>query len=238
MKYFIIALLVIAVALVLYQTLGASSSSSSSSTEPQQDTKVENDLLSLKDRIKNVENYGMRERYESPGNAGITIAGTFLECVIDITVALLRQSNIKKAALAFAKDENDGKIIAKMMRQITDEVVQVCEGTNFLTCQKCEDKREKCKFVGDESSMDVNQDDCDRYMIHQENIQKAVKTLLDKNVVTNALSDEAVQAMINIAVYNAEKSGVKVTEEQKSDAAEQIKGGWSSIRGKMLNEFQ
>jgi len=232
MKYFIIALLVIAVAFAIYQSVGAPPAETA-------ETKVEDDLLSLKDKIKNVENYGMRERYESPGNAGITIAGTFLECVIDIAVALLRQSNIKKAALAFAKDENDGKIIAKMMRQITDEVVKVCEGTNFLTCQKCEgtEGKEECKFVGDESSMDVNQDDCDRYMIHQENIEKAVKTLLDKKVVTNALSDEAVQAMINIAVYNAEKSGVKVTEEQKSDAAEQIKGGWSSIRGEMLKEF-
>lgn len=201
---------------------------------------IEDDLSSIKERIKDVEKYRMRERYEAPGNPGITIAGTFLECVIDIAVALLRQSNIKKAALTLTDNENNGKVIAQMMRQITDEVVKVCEGTNFLACQKCEDVKvdeknseRKCK-IAEESSMDVHNDDCDKYVIHSKNIEDAVQALLKKKVITNALSDDAINAIVDIAAYNAEKAGRKVTDEEKSKAFEQIQAGWSSTRGKIL----
>lgn len=204
---------------------------------------VEDELSSIKDRIKKVESY--RERYEAPGNPGITIAGTFLECVIDIAVALLRQSNIKKAALTLTDKENNGKVIAQMMRQITDEVVKVCEGTNFLVCKKCEDVQDeerqnaskKCKLVGEESSMDVSKDDCDRYVVHSENIESAVKSLLEKKVITNALSDDVINAIIDIAAYNAQKAGLKVSDKDKRQGFNQMRESWDSTRARILKDM-
>ena len=59
--------------------------------------KAVEDLETIKDRLKNVEEYNHHENYRSETNNGLTVVGTLMEQMIDVMVAVLKQPLVAEA---------------------------------------------------------------------------------------------------------------------------------------------
>jgi len=154
--------------------------------EPKQ---LEEELRDMKSRISAAEGYKMYEGYESPGNPGLTVAGTILECMLDVAVAILAQDNSRKIAQEFIQNENDAAIFAKGIRGFTDDAITLIESTNFI----------KCIGEGD--------DPCLKVRAHHENIENVFDALMNESVEKHLMTDDMKDSTANIVVAQFRRAG-------------------------------
>ena len=85
--------------------------------------KAVEDLETIKDRIKNVEE-GYRENYRSETNNGLTVVGTLMEQMIDVMVAVLKQPLVAEAVSKRIVNKQDADEIAEYIEMLGQEVVK------------------------------------------------------------------------------------------------------------------
>ena len=98
--------------------------------------KAVEDLETIKDRIKNVEEYDHREKYRSETNNGLTVVGTLMEQMIDVMVAVLKQPLVAEAVSKRIVNKQDADEIAEYIEMLGQEVVKEVEQTPLLKCRK------------------------------------------------------------------------------------------------------
>ena len=149
--------------------------------------KAAKDLETIKDRIKNVEE-GNREKYRSETNNGITIAGTLMEQVIDVMIAILKQPLVAEAISKRVVNKQDADEIAEYIEILGKEVVKEVEQTQLLRCarpvvEKCEtleglkndegEPLQTCWY--EEGEGDIPENNCTAYQPNNEKIDEGVK---------------------------------------------------------------
>jgi hypothetical protein len=97
--------------------------------------KAVEDLETIKDRIKNVEE-GYRENYRSETNNGLTVVGTLMEQMIDVMVAVLKQPLVAEAVSKRIVNKQDADEIAEYIEMLGQEVVKEVEQTRLLRCSR------------------------------------------------------------------------------------------------------
>ena len=150
--------------------------------------KAVEDLETIKDRIKNVEEYGHREKYRSETNNGLTVVGTLMEQVIDVMVAVLKQPLVAEAVSKRVVNKQDADEIAEYIEILGKEVVKEVEQTQLLRCarpvvEKCEtveglknakgEPLQTCWYEEEEG--DVPENNCTAYQPNNEKIDEGVK---------------------------------------------------------------
>ena len=115
--------------------------------------KAVEDLETIKDRIKNVEEYDHREKYRSETNNGLTVVGTLMEQMIDVMVAVLKQPLVAEAVSKRIVNKQDADEIAEYIEMLGQEVVKEVEQTQLLKCRKarryvpCTGGTESCGWI-------------------------------------------------------------------------------------------
>jgi hypothetical protein len=149
--------------------------------------KAVEDLETIKDRIKNVEE-GYRENYRSETNNGLTVVGTLMEQMIDVMVAVLKQPLVSEAVSKRIVNKQDADEIAEYIEMLGKEVVKEVEQTQLLRCarpvvEKCEtveglknakgEPLQTCWY--EEGEGDVPENNCTAYQPNNEKIDEGVK---------------------------------------------------------------
>jgi len=184
---------------------------------------LEQELRDLKNRIGNAqsEEYRMYEGYVAPGNPGITVAGTIMEAMIDVAVAVLAQENTRKIAIGFIKDEKDAEVFAKAIRQFADDAIELIEKTNFFKCEGLE------------------KDPCLRAQIDQDAIDGVIKTLVSNSVENTLVTPDMMDASANILIQQMQRVG-RSEIPKKEEIISMYKQEWqrfsSRETGKEINE--
>ena len=156
-----------------------------SSTTPQDVTakkelvKAVEDLETIKDRIKNVEEYGHRENYRSETNNGLTVVGTLMEQMIDVMVAVLKQPLVAEAVSKRIVNKQDADEISEYIEMLGQEVVKEVEQTQFLRCGRPMVRKTKEENGGvsswmEEGDGDVPEDNCEVYKFNQDKVQEGI----------------------------------------------------------------
>jgi len=153
--------------------------------------KAVEDLETIKDRIKNVEE-GYRENYRSETNNGLTVVGTLMEQMIDVMVAVLKQPLVAEAVSKRIVNKQDADEIAEYIEILGQEVVKEVEQTQLLRCgrpmvEKCqmtegEEKASRIKYGQpmeqcwyEEGEGDVPEDNCEVYKFNQGKVEEGTK---------------------------------------------------------------
>tara|TARA_R110001632_G_scaffold161511_1_gene279928 strand:+ start:361 stop:1263 length:903 start_codon:yes stop_codon:yes gene_type:complete len=162
--------------------------------------KAVEDLETIKDRIKNVEEYGHRENYRSETNNGLTVVGTLMEQMIDVMVAVLKQPLVSEAVSKRIVNKQDADEIAEYIEMLGQEVVKEVEQTQLLRCgrpmvRKTKEENGTVSNWMEEGDGDVPEDNCEVYKFNQDKVEEGRK-----------------RAMANL--YNKVLSVVEKTEEQ------------------------
>ena len=184
---------------------------------------LEQELRDLKNRIGSAqsEEYRMYEGYVAPGNPGITVAGSIMEAMIDVAVAVLAQENTRKIAIGFIKDEKDAEVFAKAIRQFADDAIELIEKTNFFKCKGLE------------------KDPCLRAQIDQEAIDGVIKTLISNSVEKTLVTPDMMDASANILIQQMQRVG-RSDIPKKEEIISIYKKEWqrfsSREKGKEINE--
>lgn len=127
-------LLFIAVVVIVFVILGLRGKRTSAPVAPPSANTGE-ELAVLKEKIKNMEKYRMRERYTSPNeNNGMTIAGTLLEQFLDISIEVFNQPLVKEMLDKIIKDTGDARVIASVIEDIGGTVKESIKKNNLLEC--------------------------------------------------------------------------------------------------------
>ena len=225
MKIAVVAVLVI---LLISSIIAAVRSSTSSTPTPKtkdasvtsQDVaakkelvKAVEDLETIKDRIKNVEEYSHREKYRSETNNGLTVVGTLMEQMIDVMVAVLKQPLVAEAVSKRIVNKQDADEIAEYIEMLGQEVVKEVEQTQLLKCRKarryvpCTGGTESCGMI--EAEGDVPTSNCDAYEVNRMKIRegerRAAANLYNKvlSVVEKAEErDKMYRITKNVAINN------------------------------------
>ena len=191
MKIAVVAVLVI---LLISSIIAAVRSSTSSTPTPKtkdasvtsQDVaakkelvKAVEDLETIKDRIKNVEEYNRRENYRSETNNGLTVVGTLMEQMIDVMVAVLKQPLVSEAVSKRIVNKQDADEIAEYIEMLGQEVVKEVEQTQLLRCGRPMVRKTKEENGGvsswmEEGDGDVPEDNCDVYKFNQDKVQEGI----------------------------------------------------------------
>jgi hypothetical protein len=142
-------------------------------------SEVVQDLQGIKSRIQNIEKYRTREYYRSQSNNGLTIAGTILEQMIDVAVAVLEQPLVNELTSKLLKNKGDADIFAEYIEMFGAEMVKNIKKEPLLSCKQpmkevCEGRT--CRLVVDES-VKVKTSDCDAYQTNKQNIENVAKEL-------------------------------------------------------------
>tara|TARA_B100000427_G_scaffold27241_1_gene20186 strand:+ start:5890 stop:6879 length:990 start_codon:yes stop_codon:yes gene_type:complete len=143
--------------------------------------KAVEDLETIKDRIKNVEEYGHREKYRSETNNGLTVVGTLMEQMIDVMVAVLKQPLVAEAVSKRVVNKQDADEIAEYIEILGKEVVKEVEQTQLLRCgrpmvEKCETVeglKQTCWY--EEGEGDVPEDNCEVYKYNEGKVEEGTK---------------------------------------------------------------
>ena len=180
--------------------------------------KAVEDLETIKDRIKNVEE-GYRENYRSETNNGLTVVGTLMEQMIDVMVAVLKQPLVAEAVSKRIVNKQDADEIAEYIEILGKEVVKEVEQTQLLKCRKarryvpCTGGTESCGMI--EAEGDVPDSNCDAYEVNRMRIRegqrRAVANLYNKvlSVVEKAEErDKMYRIVKNISIDNATQYGI------------------------------
>ena len=102
------------------------------------------ELSILKDKIKNMETYKIREGYTSPNdNNGMTIAGTLLEQFLDISIEVFNQPLVKEMLDKVIKDSGDARVVADFIEDIGGAIKESIKQNDLLQCLTKLDCREK-----------------------------------------------------------------------------------------------
>ena len=177
--------------------------------------KAVEDLETIKDRIKNVEEYGHRENYRSETNNGLTVVGTLMEQMIDVMVAVLKQPLVSEAVSKRIVNKQDADEIAEYIEMLGQEVVKEVEQTQLLKCRKArtwectegEGMERLCTWK--EAEGDVPTSNCDAYEVNhmkiREGSRRAVANLYNKvlSVVEKAEErDKMYRILKNVSIDN------------------------------------
>jgi len=141
--------------------------------------KAVEDLETIKDRIKNVEEYNRRENYRSETNNGLTVVGTLMEQMIDVMVAVLKQPLVAEAVSKRIVNKQDADEIAEYIEILGQEVVKEVEQTQFLRCGRPmvrKTKEENGEVINwmEEGDGDVPEDNCEVYKFNQDEVQEGI----------------------------------------------------------------
>src|SRR5210317_1218039 len=168
----------------------ASASKTGDEAAVQELQKAVGDLETIKDRIKNVEEYNRRENYRSETNNGLTVVGTLMEQMIDVMVAVLKQPLVAEAVSKRIVNKQDADEIAEYIEMLGQEVVKEVEQTPLLKCRKAktlkctegEGMKGLCTWI--EAEGDVPDSNCDAYEVNhmkiREGQRRAVANLYNK----------------------------------------------------------
>ena len=234
MKIAVVAVLVI---LLISSIIAAVRSSTSSTPTPKtkdasvtsQDVaakkelvKAVEDLETIKDRIKNVEEYDHREKYRSETNNGLTVVGTLMEQMIDVMVAVLKQPLVSEAVSKRIVNKQDADEIAEYIEMLGQEVVKEVEQTPLLKCRKarryvpCTGGTESCGMI--EAEGDVPTSNCDAYEVNhmkiREGSRRAAANLYNKvlSVVEKSEErDKMYRIVKNVAINNMTQYGISTS---------------------------
>lgn len=115
----------------------AMSSSSTSAEKPVIKAKSDtvNDLENLKDKLKDIETPST-EMYTVKGNPGLSVGGTVLEQLLDISIAFFKQPLVNEALQKIIKDESDAKVITDMVKELGGVVVNALNEKQVMACAK------------------------------------------------------------------------------------------------------
>jgi len=141
--------------------------------------KAVEDLETIKDRIKNVEEYNRRENYRSETNNGLTVVGTLMEQMIDVMVAVLKQPLVAEAVSKRIVNKQDADEIAEYIEMLGQEVVKEVEQTPLLRCGRPMVRKTKEENGGvsswmEEGDGDVPEDNCEVYKFNQDKVQEGI----------------------------------------------------------------
>ncbi|ADQ91304.1 hypothetical protein BpV2_137c [Bathycoccus sp. RCC1105 virus BpV2] len=182
--------------------------------------KAVEDLETIKDRIKNVEE-GYRENYRSETNNGLTVVGTLMEQMIDVMVAVLKQPLVAEAVSKRIVNKQDADEIAEYIEMLGQEVVKEVEQTPLLKCRKArtwectegEGMERLCTWK--EAEGDVPDWNCDAYEVNhmkiREGQRRAVANLYNKvlSVVEKAEErDKMYRILKNVSIDNMTQYGI------------------------------
>ena len=234
MKIAVVAVLVI---LLISSIIAAVRSSTSSTPTPKtkdasvtsQDVaakkelvKAVEDLETIKDRIKNVEEYDHREKYRSETNNGLTVVGTLMEQMIDVMVAVLKQPLVAEAVSKRIVNKQDADEIAEYIEMLGQEIVKEVEQTQLLKCRKartyvpCTGGTESCGWI--EAEGDVPTSNCDAYEVNhmkiREGSRRAAANLYNKvlSVVEKAEErDKMYRIVKNVSIDNMTQYGISTS---------------------------
>ena len=235
MKIAVVAVLVI---LLISSIIAAVRSSTSSTPTPKtkdasvtsQDVaakkelvKAVEDLETIKDRIKNVEEYDHREKYRSETNNGLTVVGTLMEQMIDVMVAVLKQPLVAEAVSKRIVNKQDADEIAEYIEMLGQEVVKEVEQTQLLKCRKA--RTLECTGQGNskvcgwkEAEGDVPTSNCDAYEVNhmkiREGSRRAAANLYNKvlSVVEKSEErDKMYRIVKNVAINNMTQYGISTS---------------------------
>jgi hypothetical protein len=184
--------------------------------------KAVEDLETIKDRIKNVEEYNRRENYRSETNNGLTVVGTLMEQMIDVMVAVLKQPLVSEAVSKRIVNKQDADEIAEYIEMLGQEVVKEVEQTPLLKCRKarryvpCTGGTESCGWI--EAEGDVPDSNCDAYEVNhmkiREGQRRAVANLYNKvlSVVEKAEErDKMYRIVKNVSIDNMTQYGISTS---------------------------
>ena len=189
--------------------------------------KAVEDLETIKDRIKNVEEYNHREKYRSETNNGLTVVGTLMEQMIDVMVAVLKQPLVAEAVSKRIVNKQDADEIAEYIEMLGQEVVKEVEQTQLLKCRKvrtweCEGENSPevagrvCGWI--EAEGDVPDSNCDAYEVNRMKIRegqrRAVANLYNKvlSVVEKSEErDKMYRIVKNVAIDNMTQYGISTS---------------------------
>ena len=183
--------------------------------------KAVEDLETIKDRIKNVEE-GYRENYRSETNNGLTVVGTLMEQMIDVMVAVLKQPLVSEAVSKRIVNKQDADEIAEYIEMLGQEVVKEVEQTPLLKCRKarryvpCTGGTESCGMI--EAEGDVPTSNCDAYEVNhmkiREGSRRAAANLYNKvlSVVEKSEErDKMYRIVKNVAINNMTQYGISTS---------------------------
>jgi len=182
--------------------------------------KAVEDLETIKDRIKNVEEYDHREKYRSETNNGLTVVGTLMEQMIDVMVAVLKQPLVAEAVSKRIVNKQDADEIAEYIEMLGQEVVKEVEQTQLLKCRKARryvpcttGGTESCGWI--EAEGDVPTSNCDAYEVNhmkiREGSRRAAANLYNKvlSVVEKAEErDKMYRIVKNVSIDNMTQYGI------------------------------
>ena len=142
--------------------------------------KAVEDLETIKERIKNVEEYDHREKYRSETNNGLTVVGTLMEQMIDVMVAILKQPLVAEAISKRIVNKQDADQIAEYIEMLGQEVVKEVEQTQLLRCgrpmvQKTKEENGAVSMWWEEGEGDVPEDNCKVYKFNQDKVDEGTK---------------------------------------------------------------
>ena len=122
----LVATVVILIILLLSRMSGRSESGTGSTGD---------ELSVLRENIKNMEKYKMRERYTSPNdNNGMTIAGTLLEQFLDISIEVCNQPLVKEVLDKIIKDSGDARVLSGVIEDIGGVIKESIKKNDLLQC--------------------------------------------------------------------------------------------------------
>jgi len=141
--------------------------------------KAVEDLETIKDRIKNVEEYDHLEKYRSETNNGLTVIGTLMEQMIDVMVAVLKQPLVAEAVSKRIVNKQDADEIAEYIEMLGQEVVKEVEQTQLLRCgrpmvRKTKEENGAVSSWMEEGDGDVPEDNCEVYKFNQDKVQEGI----------------------------------------------------------------
>ena len=185
--------------------------------------KAVEDLETIKDRIKNVEEYGHREKYRSETNNGLTVVGTLMEQMIDVMVAVLKQPLVAEAVSKRIVNKQDADEIAEYIEMLGKEVVKEVEQTQLLKCRKARtlkriEKGDMIEYTWIEAEGDVPTSNCDAYEVNhmkiREGSNRAAANLYNKvlSVVEKAEErDKMYRIVKNVSIDNMTQYGISTS---------------------------
>jgi hypothetical protein len=201
--------------------------------------KAVEDLETIKDRIKNAEEYSHREKYRSETNNGLTVVGTLMEQMIDVMVAVLKQPLVSEAVSKRIVNKQDADEIAEYIEMLGQEVVKEVEQTQLLRCGRPMVRKTKEGNGGvsswmEEGDGEVPEDNCEVYKFNEDKVEEGTKRAA-ANLYNKVLSvvekaeerDKMYRIVKNVSIDNYKQLqlsyGREISEARIEDFPEQSK---------------
>jgi len=146
---------------------------------------VKEEIEEIKERLKNMETYSMKEYYVSKdGNNGLTVGGTIVEQMIDVAIEIFKQPLVKEFSTKVISNKEDALQLSKYIERVGKVVVDSVKSNPVLRCAapvvtECEGEGEeqKCKSYTD-PEYEVGDEDCKLYRPNNAGINNIKKSVL------------------------------------------------------------